>query len=198
VIQVVNLVWFLLLSIGIITAAINGNIEVITKAALDSAKTAVNIAFELIGIMSLWLGLLKIAEDSGLVRAVANLFRPLTYFLFPSIPKDHPALGAIIMNLSANILGLGNAATPLGLKAMQEMQQLNESDEASEAMCTFLALNTSCLTLIPATIIGVRASAGSSEPTAIVGTTIFTTATGMIVAIIADQILRKTYKKRKR
>lgn len=195
-IQVVNLVWFLLLSTGIVTAAINGNIEVVTQAALDSAKMAVNIAFELIGIMTLWLGLLKIAEEAGLVRAVANLFKPLTHFLFPSIPKDHPALGAIIMNLSANILGLGNAATPLGLKAMQEMQELNKSDEASEAMCTFLALNTSCLTLIPATIIGVRASAGSTEPTAIVGTTIFTTAVGMTVAIIADQILRKAYKKR--
>lgn len=194
----VNLIWFLLLSSGIFTAAINGNIEIVTKAAFDSAKMAVNIAFELIGIMALWLGLLKIAEDSGLVRAIANLFKPLTIFLFPSIPKDHPALGAIIMNLSANILGLGNAATPLGLKAMQEMQQLNNSDEASEAMCTFLALNTSCITLIPATIIGVRSSAGSSEPTAIVGTTIFTTAVGMIVAIIVDRIFRNTYRKKKR
>ena len=159
---------------------------------------AVSIAFDLIGIMALWLGLLKIAEDSGLVKAIANLFKPLTVFLFPSIPKDHPAMGAIIMNLSANILGLGTAATPLGLKAMQEMQELNNSDEASEAMCTFLALNTSCITLIPATIIGVRASAGSSEPTAIVGTTIFTTGVGMMVAIIVDKILRKTYRKKKR
>ncbi|HHU32645.1 MAG: nucleoside recognition domain-containing protein [Zhaonellaceae bacterium] len=194
----VNLIWFLLLSLGIITAAINGNIEIITAAAFDSAKMAVSIAFDLIGIMALWLGLLKIAEDSGLVKAIANLFKPLTVFLFPSIPKDHPAMGAIIMNLSANILGLGNAATPLGLKAMQEMQELNNSDEASEAMCTFLALNTSCITLIPATIIGVRASAGSSEPTAIVGTTIFTTGVGMMVAIIVDKILRKTYRKKKR
>lgn len=191
----VNIIWFILLAAGIVTAAINGNIEVVTKSAMESAKLAVNIAFELIGLMALWLGLLKIAEDSGLVKFVAHLFKPLTSFLFPSIPKDHPALGAIVMNLSANILGLGNAATPLGLKAMQEMQKLNKnSQEASEAMCTFLGLNTSCLTLVPATIIGVRAAAGSTEPTAIVGTTIMTTAIGMVIAIIADRILRKAYR----
>jgi spore maturation protein A len=108
-------------------------------------------------------------------------------------------MGAIVMNLSANILGLGNAATPLGLKAMQEMQKLNQNnEEASEAMCTFLGLNTSCITLIPATIIGIRASAGSADPTEIVGTTIFTTAVGMLAAIVADRLLRNTYRKKKR
>lgn len=194
----VNIIWFLLLGSGIITAAIKGNIEIITIAALDSAKMAVKIAVDLVGLMALWLGLLKIAEDSGLVKMLANVFKPITVFLFPSIPKDHPAMGAIIMNISANILGLGNAATPLGLKAMQEMKKLNNTDEASDAMCTFLGLNTSCITLIPATIIGIRASAGSTDPTAIVGATILTTSTGMIVAVFVDRFLRKTYKNKKR
>nr|WP_227767794.1 nucleoside recognition domain-containing protein [Zhaonella formicivorans] len=193
------MIWFILLGAGIFTAALNGKIEVITTAALNSAKAAVNIGFELIGLMALWLGLLKIAEEAGFVNFVARIFKPLTGFLFPSIPKDHPAMGAIVMNLSANILGLGNAATPLGLKAMQEMQKLNQNnEEASEAMCTFLGLNTSCITLIPATIIGIRASAGSADPTEIVGTTIFTTAVGMLAAIVADRLLRNTYRKKKR
>jgi spore maturation protein A len=194
----INIIWILFLGLGVVNAAINGNIELITQAVFDSAKLAVEIAFDLIGIMALWLGLLNIAEDSGLVKFIAILFKPLTTFLFPSIPKEHPAMGAIIMNISANILGLGNAATPLGLKAMEEMQKLNNSDEASEAMCTFLALNTSCITLIPATIIGIRASAGSTNPTVIVGATIFTTTVGMVVAIITDRIFRKTYRYKKR
>lgn len=190
----VNLVWLLLLTSGIVVAGINGNIAVVTTAALSSAERAVFIAFELIGLMSLWLGLLKIAEVAGLVRLLARLMTPLTTFLFPSIPKDHPVIGAIVMNLSANILGLGNAATPFGLKTMQGLQELNTNPrEASDAMCTFLALNTSCITIIPATIIGIRAAAGSKNPTEIVGTTIFATSIAMLIAIIADRILRKKY-----
>ncbi|MEW6621616.1 MAG: nucleoside recognition domain-containing protein [Bacillota bacterium] len=193
----VNLIWLFLLLCGIVVAAINGNIEVVTKSALDAAQTSVTIALELIGIMALWLGILKIAEEAGLVRALAKLVMPITVFLFPSVPKDHPALGSIVMNLSANILGLGNAATPFGLKAMKELQSLNKKpEEASEAMCTFLALNTSCITLIPATIIGIRASAGSNNPSEIVGTTIFATACAMLVAITADRILRHRYRKK--
>ncbi|MDS1030661.1 nucleoside recognition domain-containing protein [Bacillota bacterium LX-D] len=193
----VNLIWFFLLAAGIITAGINGHIEVVTKAALDSAKDAVNIALGLVGMMALWLGLLKIAEEAGLVSFIARLVNPIMKFLFPSIPKGHPALGAIVMNLSANILGLGNASTPLGLKAMQELQKLNKNcDEASEAMCTFLGLNTSCITLIPATIIGIRAAAGSTDPTSVVGTTIFATSVGMLTAILADRLLRRAFRKK--
>lgn len=195
----VNLVWLALLASGIIVAGINGNISVVTTAALSSAQRAVTIALELIGIMSLWLGLLKIAEEAGLVSLLARLMRPFTSYLFPSVPKDHPVMGAIVMNLSANILGLGNAATPFGLKTMQGLQSLNpKPDEASEAMCTFLALNTSCITLIPATIIGVRAAAGSQNPTEIVGTTIFATSVAMTVAIIADRVLRARYCRKNR
>ena len=154
-----NYIWLFLLAVGIIFAAINGRVEVVTNAALKSARDAVELCFDLVGIMALWLGIMKIAERAGLVRVLARGLKPLMVRLFPSIPPEHPAIGAIIMNLAANILGLGNAATPFGMKAMQELNQLNNnSDEASTAMCTFLALNTSCLTLIPATIIGVRLS----------------------------------------
>lgn len=190
----VNLIWLALLASGIVVAGINGNIGVVTTAALSSAQRAVTIALELIGIMALWLGLLKIAEEAGLVRLLARLMRPLTTFLFPSVPKDHPVMGAILMNLSANILGLGNAATPFGLKTMQGLQSLNSKpDEASDAMCTFLALNTSCITLIPATIIGVRAAAGSQNPAEIVGTTIFATGVAMTVAILMDRLFRARF-----
>lgn len=186
-----NIVWFLLLAAGIVVAALNGNIEVVSEAALSAAQGAVKICIDLVGIMALWLGIMKIAEKGGLVQALARLMRPVMLRLFPSIPPEHPALGAIILNLSANILGLGNAATPFGMRAMQEMQKLNsDSSEASTAMCTFLALNTSCITLIPATIIGVRVSLGSANPTEIVGACIFATGIAMLMAVSLDYWFR--------
>lgn len=183
---------------GILTAAAHGRVEVVTRAALEGADNGVKVSLNLIAIISFWLGIMRLAEAAGLVHALARLVRPLTAVLFPSVPRDHPAMGAIIMNLSANILGLGNAATPMGLIAMQELQKLNRDDAktASEAMCTFLALNTSCLTLIPSTIIGIRLMHGSADPTAIVGTTIFATACGMTVAVTVDRILRLVYRGR--
>ncbi len=190
----VNYVWLGMIVFGIIVAAVNGNIEVITKAALDGANNAVKISISLIAIITFWLGIMKLAEEAGLVRALAWLVRPLLRFLFPSVPKDHPAMGAIVMNLSANILGLGNASTPMGLIAMRELQRLNQDrDTASEAMCTFLALNTSCVTLIPTTIIGIRLLYGSADPTDIVGPTIMATAFSMVSAIIVDRVLRLIY-----
>lgn len=186
-----NIIWLLLLASGIITAALNGNIEVVTEAALGAAKGAVEVCFDLVGIMALWLGIMKIAERGGLVESLARVMKPLTVKLFPSVPPEHPAMGAIILNLSANMLGLGNAATPFGMKAMHELQKLNNnSKEASEAMCTFLALNTSCITLIPATIIGVRVSFGSSNPTEIVGPCIFATGVAMVIAVSLDYWFR--------
>jgi spore maturation protein A len=186
-----NIVWLLLLGSGVVVAALNGNIETVTTAALGAAGSAVEICFDLVGVMALWLGIMRIAEKAGLIQGLARLLRPLLRRLFPSIPADHPAMGAVILNLSANMLGLGNAATPFGMKAMQELQKLNRnSDEASDAMCTFLALNTSCITLIPATIIGVRVSLGSSNPTEIVGACIFATSCAMAVAILVDYFLR--------
>ncbi|MBE3584603.1 nucleoside recognition domain-containing protein [Desulfofundulus thermocisternus] len=188
----VNYIWLGMIVFGILVAGANGQVEVVTRAALEGADKAVKTSLNLIAIITFWLGIMKLAEAAGLVRALARLVRPMTRFLFPDVPANHPAMGAIIMNLSANILGLGNAATPMGLIAMQELQKLNRGDPktATAAMCTFLALNTSCLTLIPTTIIGIRVMYGSSDPTAIVGTTIFATACGMTVAIIVDRILR--------
>ena len=193
----VNFLWLGMIVFGILVAASNGNIEVVTKAALEGANNAVKISFGLIAIITFWLGIMKLAEEAGLIASLAKLISPFLRFLFPDIPKDHPAMGAIIMNISANILGLGNAATPMGLIAMQEMQKLNGEDSktASASMCTFLALNTSCITLIPTTIIGIRVIHGSINPTEVVGTTIFATACGMTVAIIMDKLLRSIYEK---
>ncbi len=191
----VNLIWLIMLVIGIVVAGINGRIEVVTTAAMKAAELGVDVALELIGVMSLWLGLMKLAEEAGMVKFLARVFGPAIRRLFPSLKPDSPALGAIIMNLSANILGLGNAATPFGLKAMQELQKENpRPEEATQAMCTFLALNTSCITLVPATIIGVRLKTGSVNPTEIIGTTIFATGCAMTAGIIADYFFRRKYK----
>ncbi len=191
----VNYIWLSMIVFSILVAGANGQIEVITRAALEGANNAVKTALNLIAIIAFWLGMMRLAEAAGLVRALARLVRPLTRLLFPGVPKEHPALSAVIMNLSANILGLGNAATPMGLIAMQELQKLNRGDPktATDAMCTFLALNTSCLTLIPSTIIGIRLMHNSADPTAIVGTTIFATACGMAVAIVVDRVMRFLY-----
>lgn len=164
-----NYIWFGMLVIGFIVGTMNGRIEEVTKAAMDSATSAVQLCIGLLGILCLWSGLMKIAEKSGLVRVIARLVRPVLGFLFPDIPRNHPAMGAIVMNLVANFLGLGNAATPLGIHAMQELQKLNESkDTATNAMSMFLVLNTSCIMLVPATVLAIRAGAGSLNPTEII------------------------------
>lgn len=161
----------------------------VTGATLDYSTTAVNIALGLIGIMALWLGIMKIAEEAGLIRMIASGVRPITKFLFPSVPHDHPAIGSIIMNLSANMLGLGNAATPFGLKAMEQLDELNtEKGTATNAMCMFLAVNTAGLTLIPATAIAVRAAAGSSDPTIIIGTSFFGALCATTVGILSAKL----------
>ena len=191
----VNVIWLGMIFFGILAAAAGGNIEVVTKAALDGAGSAVKISIGLIAIITFWLGIMKLAEEAGIISFLSRAIAPLMKFLFPEIPRDHPAMGAIIMNISANVLGLGNAATPMGLIAMQEMQKLNSGDPrtASNSMCTFLALNTSCITIIPTTIIGIRVVHGSADPTEVVGTTIFATACGMTVAVIADRLFRSIF-----
>ncbi|MGI6225258.1 MAG: nucleoside recognition domain-containing protein [Peptococcales bacterium] len=187
----INIIWLLLIVIGIIVAAGNGQPEIITDTVLHSANLGVRYSFDLIGLMTFWLGIMRLAEKAGLVDILARIIRPVTKYLFPSVPGNHPAMGAILLNISANVLGLGNAATPFGLKAMQELQTLNKnSDEASDAMITFLAINTSCIVVVPATIIGVRVAAGSINPTEIVGTTLFATCIGMSIALTADRIFR--------
>ncbi len=187
-----NFIWLFLILSGCFLAASQGKPELVTQAALLASQGAVKYALELIGVMSFWLGIMKVAEEAGLVKMLARLLKPFTRILFPSIPSHHPAMGAILLNLSANILGLGNAATPFGLKAMEEMQELNNGkEEASEAMCTFLVMNTSCITLIPTMVIGLRLTAGSQNPTEIVGTTLFATTVGMTIAVVIDGIMRK-------
>ena len=184
-----NYIWFGMMFIGVVVGAFTGNIDAVTEAAIDMAKVAVNLAIGLIGIMALWLGVMKIAEESGLIRIIARGLRPITIRLFPDVPEDHPAIGSIVLNMSANILGLGNAATPLGLKAMEELQELNPNKEiATNAMCTFLAINTSSVQLIlPATVVALM-GAHSSQ---IFITTIVATGMSTIAAIVAVKFLEK-------
>ena len=188
----INFIWAGLLLIGFIVGAFTGNLQAVTDAILESAETGVEISLGLIGVMALWLGIMKIAEDSGLVEKLALGLKPLTKRLFPDVPQDSPAMGAITMNIAANMLGLGNAATPLGLKAMQDLQELNQDKEtATNAMVMFLAINTSSVTLIPASTIAVLSKAGSANPTAIIGPTIVATLISTTVAIIAAKTLEK-------
>jgi spore maturation protein A len=187
-----NAIWLFMLCVGILAAALTGNISAVTASALKAADLGVKTGIQLIGIISLWMGLMRVAERAGIVRGISRVFSPLLAPLFPDLKRDSPAWGAVVMNLCANILGLGNAATPFGLKAMQEMQKENpHPDTASRSMITFLALNTSCITLVPATIIGIRIAAGSQQPTEIIGTTIFATACAMMCAITADWLFRR-------
>lgn len=184
-----NYVWFGMIAISFIVGALQGNIEAVTNAAIDSAKTAVELSIGLIGIMALWLGIMKIAEVAGLINAIARLVRPITLWLFPDVPPDHPAVSAMVLNISANVLGLGNAATPLGLKAMRELQTLNPTeDTATNAMCTFLAINTSSVQLIlPATVVALMGTNSSQ----LFIPTILATTCSTIAGITAVKLLSK-------
>jgi spore maturation protein A len=167
-------------------------LRAVTQAALDYAGIAVTIAIGLIGIMALWLGVMKVAEEAGILKIVTRALTPLTRRLFPDIPSDHPAVGAIIMNIAANMLGLSNAATPMGLKAMEELNKLNpRAGVATNAMITFLAINTGGLILIPATAIAVRAAAGSANPGIIIGTSIVGAGVATIAGVAASKILQR-------
>jgi spore maturation protein A len=187
----VNIIWLFFLVAGFVAAALQGRIDLMTEAVFEGAKTGVTVCFGLISILVFWMGMMRIAEDAGLLRKLAVLLRPIVRFLFPDVPKDHPALGYIMSNMSANILGLGNAATPMGIKAMQELQKLNlDKDTASAAMCTLLALNTASITLIPTTLIAIRMNFGSANPAEIVGTTLLATIIATIAAIALDRWFR--------
>jgi spore maturation protein A len=189
-----NYIWFALMAIALLVAIFTGTAPAVTKGAIDSAKTAVEIALGLVGIMTLWLGIMKVAEAAGLVALLGRMLRPFSRLLFPEIPPEHPAIGAMILNVAANMLGLSNAATPLGIKAMEELQTLNDEKEtATNAMVTFMALNTAGIQLIPATIIGVLAAAGSKNPTAIIVTTLIATFAGAVAAVTAAKILQRFF-----
>ncbi|WP_028589059.1 nucleoside recognition domain-containing protein [Paenibacillus massiliensis] len=193
----INLIWLALILIGIGFAAVQGNIEAVTKAAFDGAASAVTVCFGLISVMVFWLGMMRMAEDAGLMGKLSRLLAPVVRFLFPDVPKNHPAMGYILSNMSANLLGLGNAATPMGIKAMQELQELNpDKQTASPAMCTLLALNTASITLIPTTMIAIRLNYQSANPAEIVGTTLVATAVATVAAIAADRWYRKRMTRR--
>ena len=163
-----NYIWFGLMALALVVAAFSGTAEGVTRGAVESASTAVEIALGLVGVMTLWLGMMRVAEAAGLVTLLGRALRPVLRWLFPEVPADHPAAGAIVIAVAANMLGLNNAATPLGIKAMEELQALNpDKDTATNAMVTLLAVTTSGVQLIPATMIGVLAAAGSTNPTAI-------------------------------
>jgi spore maturation protein A len=187
-----NYIWLTIIILAIVLGGINGKIENVTKSAIDAAGSSVTIAIGLVGVMALWLGIVKIAEDSGLMTLAAKAIAPLLKKLFPDIPKGHPAMASMTMNIAANMLGLSNAATPLGLRAMEDLEKLNtQPGTATNAMCTFLTINTAGLQLVPATMIGILASAGSRDPTAIIGTTIAATCTALIVGITAVKLLER-------
>jgi spore maturation protein A len=189
---VVNVVWVVLIVGGVLVGAWHHNLGDVTQAAVSAAEKGVEVALGFIGIMTLWLGMARIAERSGLMSRLARMLAPLLRRLFPGLPDGDPALGNISMNLVANMLGMGSAATPFGLKAMQDLKHANPTpDTASPHMITFLALNTAALNLVPATVIALRAAAGSREPTAIVGPTIVATACSMVAAVAADWVFRR-------
>jgi spore maturation protein A len=189
-----NYIWFGLMAIALVVAAINGTAEAVTRGAVESASSAVQIAIGLVGIMTLWLGMMRVAEAAGLVSLVGRALRPLLRWLFPDVPPAHPAAGAIVLALAANMLGLNNAATPLGIKAMEELQTLNpDKDTATNAMVTLMAITTAGVQLVPASMIGVLAAAGSTNPTAIIAPTILATAAGTIAAVIAARVLERFY-----
>lgn len=168
--------------------------ELLTSAMVDSATTSVTLALGLVGVMALFLGLMKVAEKGGILLLLARLIRPLMVRLFPDVPAEHPAMGAMIMNMSANAMGLGNAATPFGIRAMQELDRLNATKgTATNAMALFLAINTSSVTLLPTTVIALRASVHSNDPAAILPTTLFATFFSTFVAIIAVKGLQRFF-----
>lgn len=191
-----NWIWMGMIVVGVVVAALMGQLggeTGIVQGILNAVETAVvGIAIPLGAVMMFWLGIMRLAEKSGVVTVLARWVKPLMKRLFPEVPEDHPAMGAMVMNLAANMLGLGNAATPLGLKAMQHLDELNPNKgTATNSMCTFLAMNTSCITIIPATAIGLLAAQGIPDPTAIVSTTLLASLTATVVALVSVKFFQR-------
>ncbi|HJC56894.1 MAG TPA: nucleoside recognition protein [Candidatus Eisenbergiella intestinipullorum] len=197
-----NYIWAAMIAIGILYAALTGNMEAVANGALDSAGEAVQLCITMTGVMGLWVGLMEIASSSGLVQSLTRGIQPFITFLFPRIPKDHPARQHISTNIIANILGLGWACTPAGLKAMEELEKLEEDRRtgraagpaqkkgtASNEMCTFLILNISSLQLIPVNVIAYRSQYGSAAPASIVGAGILATAVSTAVAVVFCKVM---------
>lgn len=188
----VNKIWGFFIIIGIIFCLFTDNVDVINNEILNSCKTALDMTFKIFPVMALWLGIAKIAEVSGLLKKLSLKLSRILKFIFPEIPKGHQSLSYISSNIIANMFGLGNAATPFGLKAMQSLQELNtKKDTASRSMITFLVLNTSGVTIIPTTIISLRMMYGSVDPTSIVFPCIIITFTSTFIGLIIDRILAR-------
>jgi spore maturation protein A len=191
----VNLVFLLLLVAALVAGAVKGDVRAVGQGALDGAQSAVTLALGLWGVLSLWLGLLKIAEKAGLVDKLAKAARPLFRPLFSEVPDGHPAIPAMLLNLAANALGLGNAATPFGLKAMAELEKLNPTPgRATNSQVLFLAINTASIQLVPTTVIALRAAAHSKDPAGILLPTLLATACALVVAITLAKTLEKVWK----
>ena len=188
----ISILWTFLIIIGILYSLITGNIEVINNSILTNAGKALDLILSLLPTIVLWSGIMKIAEDAGVLTKFASFLKPILSKLFPSVPSNHPSLGYIASNIAANMLGLGSAATPFGLKAMSELQKINsKKDTASNAMITFLVLNTAGVTIIPTTIIALRLAYGSSSPTAIIAPAVISTSCSCISAIVIDYFIRR-------
>jgi spore maturation protein A len=184
----VNYIWVFMTLVGFVFAMINGTMAEVNKAIFDGAKEAVTLCMGLISILVFWLGMMRIAQESGLLELLSKLFRPLVRRLFPDVPTNHPAMGYILSNMIANMFGLGNAATPLGIKAMEELKQLNGGkNSASRSMVTFLAINTASITIIPTTVIAIRMNYNSASPTEIVVPTLIATIISMLGAVMIDR-----------
>lgn len=188
----VNKIWAFFIIIGVIFGIINDKISVINESILNSTTTSIEMILKMFPVIALWLGIMEIAKESGLLDKLSNLFKPILSKLFPELPKNHEALGYISSNVVINMLGLGNAATPFGLKAMKSLYELNgKSKIASKSMITFLILNTSGLTIIPTTVISLRMMYGSASPTEIIPATIIATIISTILALLVDKIFRR-------
>src|SRR5215831_8018814 len=187
-----NYIWLGLIAAAVIIGGFTDNLKAVADKSFEMAEYAVmKTALPLVGIMALWLGMMRLAERAGLVALFARAVRPLMVWLFPDVPPDHPAMGSMLLNIAAGILGLGNAGTPLGLRAMKDLETLNPyPGTATNAMCTFLAINTSSIQLIPATAIAILAANGSTNPTAIVGTSILATSCAAIAGVTTAKLLQ--------
>lgn len=190
----INYIWFILIFLGSLVGIFNGLGDDISKSIIDSCGSTVSFIIELVGIMCFWCGVMKIAEKSGFTDKLAKILKPVLKIIFKEAAKDEHALGAIVMNITANMMGLSNAATPFGLRAMEEMNRLNKNKEtASDDMCLFLVLNAACIQLVPSTIISIRAACNSSNPGIIIIPAIISTTTAAIVGIICCKLLQRYF-----
>lgn len=186
-----NLVWVLMILGGIIAAAVNGRIDVVANSIVSGGEQAITLCLALLAVLSFWMGLARVAERAGLLQLLARLLSPFLRPLFPSLKHNQAAMRHVVLNFAANLLGLGNAATPFGLKAMHAMQEANRDKEtATDAMCTFLVLNTAGMTIIPSSVIALRAAYGSQDPTATVAVTLLAGLVATIAGLIVDYLFR--------